>query len=138
MAATEHFQLEPVPIHVPDAVLDDLKARLRLTRWPDDAGNHDWYYGVSRSYLQELADYWLNQYDWRQAEAAINAIVPSLPGFGFSTPLPDHPDMNFWKVADLWHTSSEETRASRAGSTSRCVAVNQGTLNSSIPRPATT
>ena len=31
-------------------------------------------------------------------------IVPSFPGFGFSTPLPDHPDMNFWKVADLWHT----------------------------------
>jgi hypothetical protein len=31
-------------------------------------------------------------------------IVPSVPGFGFSTPLPENPDMNFWKVADLWHT----------------------------------
>ena len=31
-------------------------------------------------------------------------IVPSVPGFGFSAPLPDNPDMNFWKVADLWHT----------------------------------
>jgi hypothetical protein len=31
-------------------------------------------------------------------------IVPSVPGFGFSTPLPDDPDMNFWKVAVLWHT----------------------------------
>ena len=27
-------------------------------------------------------------------------IVPSVPGFGFSTPLPNHPDMNSWKVAD--------------------------------------
>ena len=36
-------------------------------------------------------------------------IVPSFPGFGFSTPLPDHPDMNFWKVADLWHTLMTET-----------------------------
>ncbi|MFC7110635.1 alpha/beta fold hydrolase [Nonomuraea rubra] len=30
-------------------------------------------------------------------------IVPSLPGFGFSTPLAHHPDMNFWKIADVWH-----------------------------------
>jgi hypothetical protein len=35
---------------------------------------------------------------------AFEVIVPSVPGFGFSTPLPNHPDMNFWKVADLWHT----------------------------------
>ncbi|MBB6674628.1 epoxide hydrolase family protein [Cohnella nanjingensis] len=34
---------------------------------------------------------------------AFDVIVPSLPGFGFSAPLPRHPDMNFWKIADLWH-----------------------------------
>jgi pimeloyl-ACP methyl ester carboxylesterase len=38
------------------------------------------------------------------AAEAFEVIVPSFPGFGFSTPLPDNPDMNFWKVADLWHT----------------------------------
>jgi hypothetical protein len=31
-------------------------------------------------------------------------IEPSLPGFGFSTLVPEDPDMNFWKVADVWHT----------------------------------
>jgi hypothetical protein len=40
-------------------------------------------------------------------------IEPSLPGFGFSTPLPENPDMNFWKVADLWHTLL--TRGPRRG-----------------------
>jgi hypothetical protein len=30
-------------------------------------------------------------------------IVPSLPGFGFSTPLTNQPDINFWKIADVWH-----------------------------------
>ena len=35
---------------------------------------------------------------------AFDVIVPSFPGFGFSTPLPERPDMNYWKVADLWHT----------------------------------
>ncbi|MCC3371840.1 epoxide hydrolase family protein [Cohnella sp. REN36] len=34
---------------------------------------------------------------------AFDVIVPSLPGFGFSAPLSRHPDMNFWKIADLWH-----------------------------------
>lgn len=173
MSAAARFPVTPEPIHVPDAVLDDLRARLRLTRWPDDVGNDDGYYGVRRGFLQELAEYWLHDYDWRKAEAAINSyeqyrvtvdgvpvhfmrrpgvgpaptplilthgwpwtfwhwsrvvdqladpaafggdpadafdvIVPSLPGFGFSTPLPDHPDMNFWKVADLWHTLMTDT-----------------------------
>ncbi|MGQ4387679.1 alpha/beta fold hydrolase [Streptomyces sp. SAS_270] len=34
---------------------------------------------------------------------AFDVIVPSTPGFGWSTPLPDNPDMNFWKAADLFH-----------------------------------
>lgn len=34
---------------------------------------------------------------------AFDVIVPSLPGFGFSTPLPPG-GMNFWKTADLWRT----------------------------------
>jgi hypothetical protein len=70
---TRRFPLKPAPIHVPDEVLDDLRRRLELTRWPDDAGNDDWYYGVDRAYLQELVDYWRTGYDWRKAEAAINA-----------------------------------------------------------------
>ena len=32
---------------------------------------------------------------------AFEVIVPSLPGFGYSTPT--RPDMNFWKIADVWH-----------------------------------
>ncbi|HKQ01963.1 MAG TPA: epoxide hydrolase N-terminal domain-containing protein, partial [Actinomycetes bacterium] len=51
------FPLDPTPVHVPDEVLTDLQRRLELTRWPDDAGNQDWHYGVSRTYLQELLDY---------------------------------------------------------------------------------
>src|SRR5205807_2204951 len=45
------FPLAPTPIHVPDEVLADLRQRLELTRWPDDVGNEDWYYGVNRAYL---------------------------------------------------------------------------------------
>jgi Epoxide hydrolase N terminus len=54
-------------------MLADLQRRLKSTRWPDDAGNEDWYYGVHRGCLEELVDYWRSGYDWRAAEAAINA-----------------------------------------------------------------
>ncbi|MEJ2859185.1 MULTISPECIES: epoxide hydrolase family protein [unclassified Saccharothrix] len=140
------------PVHVPDHVLDDLRRRLDLTRWPDDDGNEDGSFGVPVDHLRALVEHWRTSFDWRAAEREINAyehhrvdvdgvpvhflrrrggptplilthgwpwtfwhwkkvvdplaeagfdvIVPSLPGFGFSG---WRPDLNFWKVADLWH-----------------------------------
>ncbi|MFY1689987.1 epoxide hydrolase family protein [Plantactinospora sp. WMMB782] len=175
------FPLRPEPIHVPDEVLADLRRRLDLTRWPDDTGNEDWHYGVNADYLRELVDYWRDGYDWRTAEAAINAyqhyrvevdgvpvhfmrrpgvgpnptplilshgwpwtfwhwskvvdpladpgayggdpaeafdvIVPSLPGFGFSG---TRPDMNFWKIADLWHILMTSTLGHRRYAAAGC------------------
>ncbi|HEV2929382.1 MAG TPA: epoxide hydrolase N-terminal domain-containing protein [Propionibacteriaceae bacterium] len=72
-AQVRRFPLEPTPIRVSEEVLADLQRRLGSTRWPEDAGNQDWYYGVHRAYLQELVDYWRSDFDWRRAEAAINA-----------------------------------------------------------------
>ena len=73
MTAPHAFPLKPAPIHVSDEVLDDLRARLTLTRPPLDEGNGDWFYGVPASYLRGLVAYWQDGYDWRKAEAAINA-----------------------------------------------------------------
>jgi hypothetical protein len=50
---------------VSDQVLDDLRARLALTRPPLDERNADWSYGVPDSYLRELVAYWRDDYDWR-------------------------------------------------------------------------
>ncbi|MGH7966473.1 MAG: alpha/beta hydrolase, partial [Candidatus Binatia bacterium] len=38
---------------------------------------------------------------------AFDVIIPSLPGFGFSTPLMK-PGINFWRTADLWVTLMQE------------------------------
>ena len=71
--STQSIPLEPTPVRVSDGVLDDLRRRLTATKWPLDAGNDDGYYGVRRSYLQELVAYWAGGFDWRAAERAINA-----------------------------------------------------------------
>ena len=70
--------LEPFIVAVPDEQLLDLKDRLRSTRWPDDLGNEDWFYGVNGAYLKQLVDYWIEGFDWRQAERRLNAYTHSL------------------------------------------------------------
>src|ERR1700730_16601300 len=64
--------INPFRIAVPDADLDDLRARLVHTRWPDAECVDDWSQGVPLRDTRELADYWANEYDWRAREAALN------------------------------------------------------------------
>ncbi len=171
--STEPSKFPPTfSVTISDEVLADLNQRLKATRWAPDPSNDDWFYGVNGTYLHDLVDYWINEFDWRAAEKKINGfcqyrveidgvpihflhepgkgpapipiilshgwpwtfwhwskvirpladpaafggdpadafdvIVPSLPGFGFSTPL-TKPDMNFWKMADLFNTLMTET-----------------------------
>lgn len=63
---------ERITIDIPQSVLDDLRYRIEHMRWPQDLENEDWRYGFNSDYLRSLAASWLNDYDWRQAEAAMN------------------------------------------------------------------
>jgi hypothetical protein len=65
--------LEPFRIEVADERLDLLHRRLLSTVWAEELDPDDeWRYGVSGHYLRELVDYWLEGYDWRAQEAAMN------------------------------------------------------------------
>ena len=64
----------PFRVDVPASQLDDLRRRLRTTRWADDFGNETWKYGVERRWLEEMVRYWAEDFDWRAQEAAINAF----------------------------------------------------------------
>ncbi|MFD4422923.1 epoxide hydrolase family protein [Agromyces sp. NPDC058484] len=165
-----------VGIGFPDAALEDLAARLRMTRWPDLPGRDSDRYGIEQAYLRELVDYWLDGFDWRAVERRMNefdhytadvggevihfmhrpgagsdpvpvilthgwpwtfwhwskvvdpladpvahgapserafdVIVPSYPGFGLSSPT-RRDDLNFWKIADLWHELMTEVLGCR-------------------------
>ena len=63
----------PFTIDVPQSALDDLKARLANTRWPEKETVDDWDQGVPLAYAQDLAAYWREDYDWRKVEARLNA-----------------------------------------------------------------
>ena len=65
-------EIRPFTIDVPDAVIDDLRERLRNTRWPEEELVDDWTQGVPLAYLRELCDHWANDYDWRARERALN------------------------------------------------------------------
>ena len=63
---------ERFTIAIPQSSLDDLRTRLERFRAAPDFGNDDWRYGMEGRYLRSLVDSWLDDYDWRQAEAEMN------------------------------------------------------------------
>ncbi|WP_017588305.1 epoxide hydrolase family protein [Nocardiopsis ganjiahuensis] len=141
----ENSALTPFRVHVPQADIDDLRHRLAHTRRPAPVPGRDdrtdFSRGIPPVYLEELAEYWRDGFDWRAQEEKLNeheqfttvvdgqtfhlvhvrsanpeatplllnhgwpgsfveyqrliplltdefhVVVPSLPGFGFSTPL---------------------------------------------------
>jgi epoxide hydrolase len=77
LASAVHAQedataIRPYSIQVPEADIEDLKARLALARIPDQIPNTGWDYGTDMAYLRELIDYWRNDFDWREQESALN------------------------------------------------------------------
>jgi len=61
-------------VDVPQAALDDLRERLRRTRWPDEQPVGDWSQGVPLSRLRALCEYWADGYDWRRCERLLNGF----------------------------------------------------------------
>lgn len=69
--------IRPFDYRASDEELADLKRRIAATRWPDRETVSDDSQGVQLATMQKLADYWLNDYDWRKIEDRLN----SLPNF---------------------------------------------------------
>ena len=64
--------IEPFSIAVGDDVLDDLRARLRNTRWPEAEPVGDWSQGMPLKWIRDICSYWADEYDWRRREALLN------------------------------------------------------------------
>ena len=155
---------EPYRVDIPPSAIQELKQRVRRTRWPDEP-TRDWSYGASPAFIRDLVTYWVDAFDWSAQQERINqlphfratvrgralhfiralgdgprpfpivlthgwpstflemtrliplltrpaehgadsadafdVIVPSLPGFGFSEPLP--PGQALDEICAMWH-----------------------------------
>jgi len=64
--------IQPFHIDISDETLHRIRDRVAQYPWhemPDDGG---WTYGTNLEYMKELCAYWLEEFDWRKQEAAIN------------------------------------------------------------------
>jgi microsomal epoxide hydrolase len=68
--------VRPAPISVPDSALDDLRRRLRDSRWPHPLPYAAWEAGAALPAVRELCAYWADGYDWRRAESWFNELQP--------------------------------------------------------------
>jgi epoxide hydrolase len=67
--------VEPFSIKVSSDVLDDLRSRLKNTRWPEAELVGDWSQGIPLNWTQEICRYWAEEYDWRRRETLLNRFA---------------------------------------------------------------
>ena len=72
--STERSAIRPFTFEFSDAELEDLRARIRATRWPEKETVRDLSQGPPLATMQEVARYWASDYDWRKSEAALKAL----------------------------------------------------------------
>ena len=69
-----HTDVEPFEIEIAEETLEDLRERLRRSRYPEQPRDLGWEYGFDFEYLRELCRHWADDYDWRTVERALNGL----------------------------------------------------------------
>jgi pimeloyl-ACP methyl ester carboxylesterase len=67
--------IEPFTIAVDPVEIDELRDRLRRTRWPDPETVDDWSQGVPLAYVRQLCRHWVDEYDWAARQARLNSFA---------------------------------------------------------------
>ncbi|MCX5116156.1 epoxide hydrolase [Micromonospora sp. NBC_00362] len=67
-------EIRPFRLDTPEDVIADLRRRIAATRWPTRELVTDRSQGVQLATIQELARYWMTDYDWRACETTLNSL----------------------------------------------------------------
>src|SRR5436190_16058268 len=67
-------EIRPFQLEIQEEELEDLRRRIVAKRLPSKELVADRSQGVQLATIQELAGYWVTDYDWRKAEAKLNAL----------------------------------------------------------------
>ena len=71
--AIDKTAIRPFRVESSEAELNDLRNRIKATRWPERETVNDDTQGVQLATMQKLADYWASEFDWRKVEARLNS-----------------------------------------------------------------
>ena len=85
------MNLRPYRIDITEDAITDLHSRLDRTRWPDEINDDDGSWGTSLPWLQELAGYWRNGFEWRAQEGRLNTLpqfMATIDGSETTIPFP--------------------------------------------------
>lgn len=66
MVENDGMPIAPFSLPFSQAAVDDLRARLGRTRWPDEIPGAAWEYGFSVEFLREICRYWSDEFDWKR------------------------------------------------------------------------
>jgi pimeloyl-ACP methyl ester carboxylesterase len=66
------LRVQPFSVAIDQAVIDDLRGRIRNSRLPEAAPGAPWSQGTDRAWLTRLLGYWADEFDWRAAERELN------------------------------------------------------------------
>src|SRR3954470_17915683 len=83
--------IRPFRANIPEDDVAELRRRVVATRWPARETVDDQSQGIPLGKLKPLVQYWGTGYDWRKAEAKLNALPQ------FITPI-DGVDIHFIHV----------------------------------------
>ena len=70
---TAPMSARPFDVSIADDILEDMRARLRRTRWPTERAGAGWSLGTELGFVQKLCTHWAGPFDWRAHERQINA-----------------------------------------------------------------
>jgi pimeloyl-ACP methyl ester carboxylesterase len=68
------IDVRPFQLEIAEEKLAELRRRIDAARWPSKELVDDRSQGVQLATLQKLARFWTTDYDWRKAEAKLNAL----------------------------------------------------------------
>lgn len=68
------MKMTPYTVHIHEDDIQELKRRLKRTRWPDELPGANWDYGIPLSFMKDMIAYWKEEFDWRAVERRINSF----------------------------------------------------------------
>ena len=67
-------EIKPFKIEIADEDINKLRSRIESTRWPEKETVNDWSQGTPLSYMKEVSEYWINNYNWKEREKYYNSF----------------------------------------------------------------